>query len=83
MTHYYVDVGIDTPERLDDLGPAAVPSDLAYLLADALLKFEKQGSPRPQYTVYARDQDGNARDLTKAEQEAFNTALEQALEEVT
>jgi hypothetical protein len=75
-TDYSID--IDTPDRLE-IGPAASPSDLAYPLAHALILIEKHGSPRPPFKVRA-DQDGNTRDLTSAEQEAFTTALEHALD---
>jgi hypothetical protein len=62
-----------------EIGPAASPSDLAYPLAHALLIIDKQGVAQPPYNVRA-DEDGIARDLTEAEQEAFDTALEQAFD---
>jgi hypothetical protein len=79
MTHY--SIKIDSPERLE-IESAAFPSDLAHALAHALLKFDKQGSHRPPYKVRAVE-DGNARDLTKAEQEAFRTALDEAFDRLT
>jgi hypothetical protein len=78
-TDYYID--IDSP-GLADLGPATSPSDLVYLLAHALILIEKQGSPRPPFKVRADDEDGNTRDLTEVEQEAFKTALEHALDQL-
>jgi hypothetical protein len=48
-----------------------------------LLEVERQGSPRPPYPKVHAEEDGNSRDLTRAEQEAFYAALEQALEETT
>jgi hypothetical protein len=82
MTDYYVDIDT-TPEPLKELGPAANPSVLGYLAAYALLKVERQGSPRPPYPKVHAEEDGSSRDLTRAEHEAFYAALEQALEETT
>jgi hypothetical protein len=82
MTDYYVDIDA-TPEPLRELGPAADPSVLGYLAAFALLKVERQylhGLPYPK--VHAKE-DGNRRELTRAEQEAFYAALEKALDEAT
>jgi hypothetical protein len=82
MTDYYVDIDT-TPEPLKELGPAANPSVLGYLAAYALLRVERRECPRPPYPHVHADEGGNRRDLTKAEQEAFYAALEQALEEAT
>jgi len=79
MIHYYVD--IDTPERLSDIGSVASPADLAYPLANALILIEKRDSARPPFKVRA-EEDGNTRDLTEAEQDAFDAALQQALDEL-
>jgi hypothetical protein len=77
-TDYYVD--IDTSQRpYDHLGGVASPSDLAYLLAHALLALERNGGSRPPFEAYA-EQDEKRRPLSAAEQEAFKTALEQALD---
>jgi hypothetical protein len=75
-TDYWVDV--QTPVG-HEIGPVASPSDLAYPLAHALLIIDQQGFTRPPYTGRASE-DGHARELTKAEQEAFDTALEQAFD---
>jgi hypothetical protein len=82
MTDYYVDIDT-TPKPLKELGPAANPSVLGYLAAYALLEVEREGSPRPPYPRVHADEDGNRRDLTRAELEAFYAALEQALGETT
>jgi hypothetical protein len=82
MTDYYVDIDT-TPEPLKALGPAEDPSVLGYVAAYALLEVESRGSPRPPYPTVHADEDGKRRDLTKAEQEVFYAALEQALEEAT
>jgi hypothetical protein len=82
MTDYYVDID-STPEPLKELGPAASPSVLGYLAAYALLNVDSRGSPRPPYPKVHADEDGNGRDLTQAEHEAFYAAMEQALEEAT
>lgn len=79
VTDYYVDIG--TREGYDDLGGAASPSDLAYPLAHALLAFERQGSARPPFKAYA-EEEGKRRDLTKAEREALETALERAFDQL-
>lgn len=80
MTRYYVDIDSDTPERLE-IEWVASPSDLAYPLANALITIEKGGSPTPPYKAHANE-DGKVRDLTTAEQKAFTTALEHALDHV-
>lgn len=81
----YVD--INTPEgRLEDLGGAANPSDLAHLVVGPLREADRQGRPRPKYTPYAVEDEtrrDETRELTPAERQDFDTALEQALNEAT
>ncbi len=75
---YFIDIDIPEPE---EIGRAAYAPDLAYPLAHVIVAGERHGTPWPWFKVRA-DQDGSVRDLTGAEHTAFNTALEQALNDL-
>ena len=83
MTDYfayieYIEGG--TPIRSPDIGGAAAASDLAPLLAYAMVAIEKR-DPRAAYVTFATDA-GVTRDLTQAEQKAFDAAYQQVSKDV-
>jgi hypothetical protein len=79
MSGFYV--CFDSPE-LDDIGPVAAFEDLAFPLAHALRTRDRQGAPRPQYTLCVDDSHGNKVHVTELQEKEFKPALEQALEDV-
>jgi hypothetical protein len=74
-------VCFDSPE-LGDIGPVDSLGDLAYPLAHALKTSDRQGTPRPQYTVCVDDSQGHKVHVTNLQETEFAPALERALEDV-
>jgi hypothetical protein len=74
-------VCFDSPE-LDDIGPMAAFEDLAFPLAHALRMRDRQGAPRPRYTLCVDDSHGNKVHVTELQEKEFRPELERALEGV-